>query len=85
MPDTEAKTKVKSVAKKDKAGKKRVDGLKRFFTETKAEFKKIVWPTPKETFNQTLIVFLAILIIGVFIWTVDFLSMQGVNAILQRY
>ncbi|CDZ24602.1 hypothetical protein CCDG5_1492 [[Clostridium] cellulosi] len=84
MPDIEAKVKGKSVAK-NKAGKKRTEGLKRYFTETKAEFKKIIWPTPKETFKQTAIVFLAILIFGVFIWALDSLAMSVFYNLLQKY
>lgn len=85
MPDIGTKSKSKSSANKNKPEKKRLEGLKRFFVETKAEFKKIIWPTPKETLKQTGIVFLAIIIVGVFIWALDSLTMTGVNAILQRY
>lgn len=84
MPDIEAKSKEKSTAKKDKSTNKRFDGLKRFFVETKAEFRKIVWPTPKETFNQTVVVLVSIIVIAAFIFGLDTLSRYGLNAILQR-
>jgi preprotein translocase subunit SecE len=84
MPD-EVKTKEKSIEKKDKPRKKRTEGLKRFFTETKAEFRKIIWPTPKQTFNQTVVVLLAIIIIGAFIYALDSLTMFGLDALLKRY
>lgn len=83
MPDTEKKE--KSIEKKQKSSKKRFEGLTRFFVETKAEFNKIVWPTPKTTFNQTVVVILAIVIIGVFIWALDSLSMTGLSALLKKY
>lgn len=84
MPD-EVKTKEKSIEKKDKPRKKRTEGLKRFFHETKAEFRKIVWPTPKQTLNQTLVVLLAIIIIGAFIAALDSVTMLGLDAILKKY
>ena len=84
MPDIEADSKEKSIVKKDKPQKKRTDGLKRFFVETKAEFRKIVWPTPKQTLDQTVIVFLAIVIIGVFIWGLDALTSWGIKSILSN-
>ena len=84
MPDIEAKTTEKSTEKKDKPSKKRMEGLNRFFVETKAEFRKIVWPTPKQTINQTVVVLLAIIIIGAFIWGLDSLSGLGLNAILKK-
>lgn len=81
MPDIQAKAKT---GKKAKSGGKRMEGLKRFATETKAEFRKIVWPTPKETFNQTVIVLLAIVIIGAFIWGLDSLTSFGLNSFLNK-
>lgn len=46
--------------------------LVRFFKDYKSEIKKIVWPTGKSVFKNTLIVLAMCLIIGVFIWAVDF-------------
>jgi preprotein translocase subunit SecE len=85
MPDIEAKAKEKSIEKKEKPRNKRLEGLKRFFVETRAEFRKIVWPTPKQTFNQTLVVILAIVIIGAFIWGLDSLTSSGIRAVLKNY
>jgi preprotein translocase subunit SecE len=84
MPDIETKAKEKSIEKKVKPRNKRMEGLKRFAIETKAEFRKIIWPTPKQTFNQTVVVLLAILIIGVFIWGLDSLTMLGLKSILNK-
>lgn len=84
MPDTE-KSRDKSTEKKVKASNKRKEGLKRFAVETKAEFRKIVWPTPKDTFNQTVVVLLAIIIIGAFIWGLDSLTMFALKLVLKNY
>lgn len=88
MPETNSEVKAsdKDVQKekKEAMAKKRVEGLKRFFVETKAEFKKIVWPTPKQVFNNTLVVLVTILVAGVFIWCLDLLMSLGLNAILKH-
>ena len=44
----------------------------RFIKDYKSEVKKIVWPTRKTVFKNTLIVLVICLIIGAFIWLVDF-------------
>ena len=38
---------------------------------TKAEFKKVVWPTKKQLLNNTLIVIAALIIIGLVIFGLD--------------
>ena len=42
-----------------------------WFHELKAEIKKIVWPTRKQTVNNTLVVLACCLVLGVFIWVLD--------------
>lgn len=88
MPDTKdakpSKVATKT-AKREKDNKKRVEGLKRFFVETKAEFKKIVWPAPKQVLNNTIVVIVMILVVGALIWCLDALSSSGLNAFLKTY
>lgn len=43
----------------------------RSFKNTKAEFKKVVWPTKKQLINNTLIVVAALIIIGLIIFGLD--------------
>ena len=38
---------------------------------TKSEFKKVVWPSKKQLFNNTLIVVAALIIIGLIIFGLD--------------
>lgn len=47
--------------------------LKNFWKETKSEVKKVVWPTPKQVLNNTLIVIVVVILAAVFIGVVDFL------------
>jgi len=69
-------------AKKDKAEKKpdkkkkpgifaRIAG---WWKDTKAELKKVQWPTWKQTMNNTLIVLAFCVVVGVCIWVFDLIS-----------
>ncbi|MBO5322235.1 MAG: preprotein translocase subunit SecE [Clostridia bacterium] len=44
----------------------------RFLRDYKSEVKKIVWPGFKDVLKNTLIVLIICLILGAFIWAVDF-------------
>lgn len=44
----------------------------RFFREYKSEIKKIVWPGPRSVVKNTLVVLIICLIVGAFIWLLDF-------------
>ncbi len=44
----------------------------RFLRDYKSEIKKIVWPGIKDVIKNTIIVLIACLIIGLFIWLLDF-------------
>ena len=35
------------------------------------ELKKVVWPTGKQTVNNTLIVIACVIVVGIFIWLFD--------------
>jgi preprotein translocase subunit SecE len=87
MPDVESKTDEKSIVKKPKvkSSNRRMEGLKRFAVETRAEFRKIVWPTRKQTVNQTIVVLVAIVLIGVLIWVLDTATMYGLGTVLKKY
>ena len=65
---------------KDKKPKK-TNGFVKFFRDLKGEFKKIVWPSKKQIINNTLVVLAAIIVIGLFIWLVDF----GLGALVKLF
>jgi preprotein translocase subunit SecE len=72
--DTKDKKNVKKSSAKD-SSKKSIHPIKsigKFFREYKSEIKKISWPTAKDTTKNTLVTLAAILIVGVFIWILDF-------------
>ena len=51
--------------------KKLGKNIAKFFREYKSEFKKIVWPTPKQILNNTVVTLVLSLVVGVFIWLLD--------------
>ncbi|MDD6396039.1 MAG: preprotein translocase subunit SecE [Firmicutes bacterium] len=72
--DTKGKKDVKKSAAKD-SSKKSLNPIKsvgKFVREYKSEIKKISWPTVKDTTKNTAITLAAILVVGVFIWALDF-------------
>ena len=44
---------------------------KRFFRELRAELRKVVWPTRKETMQYTMIVVSTVAAVSLFIWVID--------------
>ncbi len=42
-----------------------------YFSETRAEVRKMVWPTRQETMQTALIVFAMVIILGIMLWLMD--------------
>lgn len=78
-PDTKPVARDVKAERKEKATKKGMQGVARYFVETKAELKKIVWPTPKKVINNTGVVLFFMLVVGAFIWCLDALTSLGFN------
>ena len=57
----------KAVAK----GKKPKKGPIKYLKDAKSEFKKVVWPTPKETTRNTIVVVVVCLLAGLFVFGLD--------------
>ena len=75
-------------AKKDKkSDKKSKPGffarIGRWFRELKVELKKVVWPTGKQTLNNTLIVIACVVFVGVFIWLFDAVAGAPIKALIN--
>lgn len=45
--------------------------ITKFFRESKAEFKKVVWPTKKQLLNHSIVVISFVLATGVFVCLID--------------
>ncbi|MGI9247277.1 MAG: preprotein translocase subunit SecE [Steroidobacteraceae bacterium] len=48
-------------------------GFWQFVQGSRVELRKVVWPTRQESLQTTLVVFVAILVMGVFFWLLDML------------
>jgi preprotein translocase subunit SecE len=56
-----------------------VDRIRRFLEDTRAELAKVTWPTPRQTANLTIIVFVVGAAVGVYIffWDLIFTEATG--------
>ena len=54
-------------------------GLISFGREARMEVRKVVWPTRQETVQTTLMVILAVIVIGIFLWLIDMLLAQAIQ------
>lgn len=80
--NAEPKATVNGEPKKSKEKKsKKENSVLKFFRDLKGEFKKIVWPSKKQIINNTVIVIVAIIVIGCFIWVLDF----GLGALIKLF
>ena len=52
-----------------------------FLGEVQGEFKKVTWPTEKETFAGTLSVLVIVTIVGLALWAIDL----ALSAVLTRF
>jgi preprotein translocase subunit SecE len=88
MPDEK---KVKAAKPAEKLSKKtvnrvnRVAGIKHFLIDTKAEFKKIVWPTSRQVLNNTIVVIVMILVVGTLIWCLDAATSSALSFFYGKY
>lgn len=71
--DKEKKSKDKDAKDKSKkaSAKKPKKGIVKYFKDCKAEFKKVVWPMPKETTHNTIVVIVVCLLAGLFVFGID--------------
>ena len=76
----------KTAEKKAAKGNKKPGFFKRitkFFRETKSELKKVVYPTPKQLLNNTAVVLLCVLIVGICVWILDAVGGLAINGIMS--
>lgn len=86
IPDSAApdKTAPKKTAPKKKNILLRMGrSIAKWFREMKSELKKVVWPTAKQTVNNTAIALVVIVVCAIVIWGFDSLAAMGVNALIS--
>ena len=49
-----------------------------FAVGTKAEIRRVVWPTRRETIQGTMVVIVLVILIGLYLWLLDVLSLWAV-------
>jgi preprotein translocase subunit SecE len=52
-----------------------------FILGSRVEIRKVVWPTRQETLQTTLTVFIFLLILGFFFWSLDFVLLMITRAV----
>jgi len=50
-----------------------------FGRDARAEVRKVVWPTRQETVQTTLMVLVAVILIGIFLWIIDMILLEAVQ------
>ena len=50
-----------------------------FVGEARTEVRKVIWPTRQETMQMSLIVFVAVVVVGLFLWLIDTLFLWMVE------
>lgn len=92
-PEVPAKT-AKPEGKAEKAKKAKSDKkskpsflsrVSRWWREMKSELKKVQWPSRKQTLNNTLVVILCVIVVGIFIWAFDWLAKSVIDALLSLF
>jgi preprotein translocase subunit SecE len=53
-----------------------------FLQESRTEVRKMVWPSRAETMQTTLVVFLVVIIVGIFLWLLDMFLSWGIQFII---
>jgi len=59
--------------------------FKSYVLNSTTEVKKVVWPNKKETSQMTLIVFVFVLLMGIFLWLIDSLLSWLIKILLGDY
>ena len=57
----------------------------KWFREMKSELKKVVWPSGKQLVNNTLVVLISVLIVGVIVCLFDMLAGLGIDLLSNLF
>ena len=78
--------KVKKDKKADKKAKPSLfTRVGKWLKDMKSELKKVQWPTRKQTVNNTVIVIICCIIVGICIWLFDALAGAVITALLDLF
>jgi len=68
--------------KAKKVKKKKENGIQRYFRETSGELRKVNWPTWPEARRLTYLVLVVMIIVGLFLASMDYLAREVLNTVL---
>ncbi len=71
MTKNELKEQPKEVSKAESDSSSESSGIAKLFTESKAEFGKIVWPTRQQLISESASVLLMIVAVATFVYLID--------------
>ena len=57
--------------------------IKDWFIDMKAELKRVIWPSGKKVRQNTLVVFIFVLVVGAIIWIQDWLFGLGMALLIK--
>ena len=78
--------KAKKDAKPEKKSKPSIPArIGKWFKEMKSELKKVQWPTARQTANNTVIVIVCCVVVGLFIGVFDWLAQSIIAALLTLF
>ena len=75
----EKKAPARAAAKKPNIFARAGSGIARYLREMRSELKKVVWPGRKQLTNNTLIVIVAVILVGIAIAILDGLALAGLT------
>ena len=78
-----APAKAVTAVKKDDAKPGFFKRVAKWFREMKSELKKVVWPTRKELFNNTLVSVVVMIVSAIVLWGFDMLASGLVHALIN--
>lgn len=58
--------------------------IAKYFKDVKAEFKKVIWPTLKQTANNTVVVIAVVVIFAVVVGLLDYFFSWGFNWLVSK-
>ena len=78
-----APTKAVTAVKKDDAKPGFFKRAAKWFREMKSELKKVVWPTPKQLLNNTVVSVVVMVASAIVLWGFDMLASGLVHALIN--
>ena len=78
-----APAKAVTAVKKDESKPGFFKRVAKWFREMKSELKKVVWPTPKQLFNNTLVSVVVMIASAIVLWGFDMLASGLVHALIN--